>query len=60
MIVNNYVNDTFQTFLENHGIVHQATVPWSPAQNEVSESANRTIVDKARGIMQGVGLSRKF
>lgn len=55
-----YVNKKLQVYLEQHGIIHQKTVPYSPAQNGVSERANRTIVEKARCMLQDAGLDKRF
>lgn len=55
-----YVNSKLQAFLEQHGIIHQKTVPYSPAQNGVSERANRTIVEKARCMLQEANLDQQY
>lgn len=55
-----YVNNRFQAYLKEHGIVHQTTVPYCPAQNGVSERANRTIMEKARCMLQDAGLDKQF
>ncbi|KAJ0172339.1 hypothetical protein K1T71_012312 [Dendrolimus kikuchii] len=55
-----YVNKQFQNFLKEHGIKHETTIPYSPEQNGVSERANRTIVEKARCMLQDAGLDNRF
>lgn len=55
-----YVNKQFQTFLQEHGIEHQTTVPYSPQQNGVAERANRTTVEAGRCMLQDAGLDRRF
>jgi transposase InsO family protein len=47
-----YVNKLFQDFLKHHGIQHQVTVPYNPQMNGVAERVNRTLVEKARCLMQ--------
>lgn len=55
-----YVNKNFQVYLAQHGIIHQKTVPYSPAQNGVSERANRTVVEKARCMLQDACMDKRF
>jgi transposase InsO family protein len=55
-----YVNKQFQIFLQEHGIQHQTTVPYSPQQNGVAERANRTIMEAGRCMLQDAGMDRRF
>lgn len=55
-----YVNRAFQNFLQASGIRHQTTVPRCSSQNGVAERANRTIMEKARCMLQDAGLDKKF
>ncbi|KAG6457289.1 hypothetical protein O3G_MSEX010208 [Manduca sexta] len=55
-----YVNKQFQSFLQEHGIKHQTTIPYSPQQNGVAERANRTIMEAGRCMLQEAGLDRRF
>lgn len=55
-----YINNQLQAYLRQHGIVHETTVPYSPAQNGVSERANRTIIEKVRCMLQDAGLDDRF
>lgn len=55
-----YVNLNFQRFLKKHGIRHQTTVPRSSPQNGVAERANRSIMEKARCMLQDAGLKKEF
>lgn len=55
-----YVNKQFQIYLQEHGIEHQTTVPYSPQQNGVAERANRTIMESGRCMLQDAGLDRRF
>ena len=43
-----YISKDFKDFLRSKGIRHELTVPYSPAQNGVSERLNRTLVESAR------------
>lgn len=55
-----YINNQFQEFLQQQGIRHQTTVPHCSPQNGVAERANRTIMDKARCMLQDAGLGSEF
>eukprot|EP00253_Pinus_taeda_P022956 PITA_22956 len=47
----------FMDFYKQHGIVQQFTVPHTPQQNGVVERKNKTLVECARSMLQGKGLS---
>lgn len=55
-----YCNRSFMEYFQRHGIVHETTVPYTPQQNGVSERLNRTIMDKARAMLQDSGLKKSF
>jgi transposase InsO family protein len=55
-----YVCNDLQCFFKENGIRHQLTVEYNPEMNGVSERANRTIVEKARSMLQDAGLSSKY
>lgn len=55
-----YMNKEFTSFLNNCGIRHETTVPYTPQQNGVAERANRTIVEKVRCMLNDAGLSKAF
>ena len=46
--------------LDKSGIRHQTTVPYSPQQNGVAERMNRSIIEKARGMLLHARLPKKF
>jgi transposase InsO family protein len=39
-----YCSKAFVDYLKENGIVHQTTVPYNPAQNDVAERMNRTLL----------------
>lgn len=43
-----YVNGAFKSFLDDAGIIHQKSTPYTPEQNGLAERMNRTLVEKAR------------
>jgi len=45
-----YTSAQFAKFLRDSGISHEKRAPYSPEQNRVSESANRTLVGRAKAI----------
>ncbi|CAK1596097.1 unnamed protein product [Parnassius mnemosyne] len=55
-----YCNDRFKCFLKSQGIIHQITVPYCPQQNGVSERLNRTLLEKARCMLQESGLIQEY
>ena len=55
-----FVNNSFDQFLEENGIRRQLTTPYTPQQNGVAERANRTLVEMARAMLVHAGLNEKF
>lgn len=53
-----YVSNAMNNFLKKNGIRHQLTIPRSAQQNGVAERLNRTLVEKARSMLDDSGLSR--
>ena len=41
----NFFSNDFSTFCEEHGIIHQNSVPYTPQQNGFAKRKNRTLVD---------------
>ena len=41
----NFFSNDFSTFCEEHGIIDQNSVPYTPQQNGLAERKNRTLVD---------------
>lgn len=55
-----YCSDKFESFLSEHGIVHQTTVAYNSQQNGVSERMNRTIMEKVRCMLSESGLPKSL
>lgn len=55
-----YCSKKFDAYMKEKGIVHQTTVPYSPAQNGVAERMNRTLVETALSMMSQSGMPKKF
>lgn len=55
-----YINKHFRQVLEESGVVHQTTIPYTPEQNGVAERVNRTIVEKARTMLLDANLPKEY
>lgn len=55
-----FCNREFDTYLQNEGINHQKTNPYTPEQNGLCERTNRTVVEKARCLLFDSGLGKEF
>ena len=55
-----FVSIEFSNCLSAAGIIHQTTIPGNPQQNGVAERFNRTLLDMARAMIHGAGISKKF
>lgn len=53
-----YIGENFQKYCRTKGIQVEYTVPHTPEQNGVSERFNRTIMDKARSMIEDSGMSK--
>ena len=47
-----YVSKEFEEFHKSKGIRHELTVPYSPAQNGVAETLNRTLMESVRTMIR--------
>jgi hypothetical protein len=47
-------------FCQAKGIVHRTTNPYSSQENGVAERLNRTLVERARALLDSSGLEKKF
>lgn len=55
-----YVCSKLEELLKRNGIRHELSVTYTPEQNGVAERVNRTLVEKARCMLQDAGLSKKY
>ena len=46
--------------LEEHGITHRLSMPYTPEQNGAAEQENRTIVESARSMLHASGLPKEL
>jgi hypothetical protein len=53
-------NKEVQSLCASKGIVHQKTNPYSSQENGVAERLNRTLMEKARAMLQGLSLSEEY
>ncbi|CAI7858583.1 unnamed protein product [Closterium sp. NIES-54] len=54
------LNKDFGLWLKKNGIRHSLTMPYSPAMNSITERANCTITETARGLLIEAGLPDYF
>lgn len=55
-----FCSKEFEKYLQDAGIIHQKTCPYSPEQNGLCERLNRTVVEKARCLLFDAGLPKRF
>lgn len=55
-----YMNKRFAEVCRKAGIVHQATVPYSPQQNGMAERMNRTLTERARSMLNHMQVEKKW
>lgn len=55
-----YKSKQFERFCKSKGIQVEWTVPHTPEQNGVSERLNRTLVEKARSMLEDSGADKRF
>jgi transposase InsO family protein len=46
-----YTTNEFESYLHQHGIKHQTTIPYNPQQNNVAERMNMTLLNMVRSMM---------
>ena len=51
-----YVNAELTEYLRSKGIIHQTTVPYNPEQNGAAERLNRTLMERARAMINDANL----
>ena len=47
-----FINKKMGMICSNAGIIHQTTIPYTPQQNGLAERMNRTIVERARAMIE--------
>ena len=55
-----FVNRQMSNLFKQCGIIHQLTCEYTPQSNGVAERANRTLMEKARSMLEEAGLERKY
>lgn len=55
-----YISDEFKRFCNEKGIQLDYTVPYNPQMNSIAERLNRTLVEKARTMLNTCNLDKKF
>ena len=50
----------FVEFCKKCGIARQKTTPYTPEQNGVVERMNKTLIERARSMLNGAGLGQEF
>lgn len=55
-----FCNKKFSKYLEEEGILHQRTNPYTPQQNGMCERLNRTVVEKAKCLLFDAGLTKRY
>jgi transposase InsO family protein len=55
-----FKNSKIEGFLEDEGIKHEFSSPYTPQQNGVVERKNRTILDMARTMLDEYKTSNRF
>ena len=55
-----YMSNSFKKFLIENGIRHQLTNAYTPEQNGIAESFNRTLIERAKCLLFDAQLPKKF
>ena len=55
-----YVSEQFQSFILQHGILHQTSCVYTPAQNGVAERKNRHLLETARALLFQMHVPKHF
>ena len=55
-----FTSADFSAILEEHGIIHETSAPYTPQQNGLAERMNQTLIGGARAMLQHAGLSKGF
>ena len=55
-----YLSKAFMTYLTEHGVIHQTTVPYTPQQNGTAERLDRTLMQTVRSLLEHANLPQEF
>jgi len=55
-----FCSKEFEEFCKKCGIAWQKTTPYTPQQNAVAERMNKTLMERVRSMLNGVGLGQEF
>jgi transposase InsO family protein len=55
-----FKNTNIEEFLDEEGIGHEFSVPYTPQQNGISERKNRTLIEAARTVLDEYKVSDQF
>ena len=55
-----YISEQFQSFMLQHGILHQTSCVDTPAQNGVTERKNRHLLETARALLFQMHVPKNF
>lgn len=55
-----YKNVLMQSFISQHGLIHQTTCPDTPQENGVAERKNKTLLDMTQAMMIESGVPSQF
>jgi len=55
-----YFSKEFDSFCEEHGIIHERTPPFSPQSNGIAERKNRTLTDLVNAMLETARLSKEW
>lgn len=55
-----FINSQMKQLFKREGIAHQMTIAHTPEQNGVSERCNRTLVERARAMLNEANLDQRF
>ena len=55
-----YLSGQFWAFIDEKGIRHETTTPYSPKKNSIAERDNRNIVESARSMLYNKGVPLLF
>lgn len=55
-----YINEEFQYYMEQQGVEHTTTAPYTPQSNGVAERYNLTLLNSVRSMLRDAGLGQNY